>query len=83
MVPDEDFVLDKHPKWPNVIIGAGFSGMLTISDNKSEIIKVERHLLKNIPPCVFTLCQNREYDVIDKTAYQTTLPVFKVFAQHV
>lgn len=26
MVPDEDFVLDKHPKWPNVIIGAGFSG---------------------------------------------------------
>jgi hypothetical protein len=26
MTPDEDFILDRHPKWKNVIIGAGFSG---------------------------------------------------------
>ncbi|NXW24410.1 SOX oxidase, partial [Circaetus pectoralis] len=24
--PDEDFILDKHPKFSNIIIGAGFSG---------------------------------------------------------
>ncbi|CAM2104161.1 unnamed protein product [Caretta caretta] len=24
--PDEDFVLDRHPKFSNIIIGAGFSG---------------------------------------------------------
>ena len=24
--PDDDFVLDKHPTLPNIIIGAGFSG---------------------------------------------------------
>ncbi|CAK8695646.1 unnamed protein product [Clavelina lepadiformis] len=26
MTPDEDFILDKHPKYSNIIIGAGFSG---------------------------------------------------------
>lgn len=26
MTPDEHFVLDRHPKWENIIIGAGFSG---------------------------------------------------------
>lgn len=26
MLPDEDCVLDKHPRWSNIIIGAGFSG---------------------------------------------------------
>lgn len=26
MTPDEHFVLDRHPKWDNIIIGAGFSG---------------------------------------------------------
>jgi glycine/D-amino acid oxidase-like deaminating enzyme len=24
--PDGHFILDRHPEWPNVIIGAGFSG---------------------------------------------------------
>jgi len=24
--PDGNFILDRHPEWPNVIIGAGFSG---------------------------------------------------------
>jgi glycine/D-amino acid oxidase-like deaminating enzyme len=24
--PDEHFILDRHPIWPNVVIGAGFSG---------------------------------------------------------
>lgn len=24
--PDEDFILDKHPEFSNIIIGAGFSG---------------------------------------------------------
>jgi sarcosine oxidase len=24
--PDGDFILDRHPEWPNVVIGAGFSG---------------------------------------------------------
>lgn len=24
--PDEDFILDRHPKYSNIIIGAGFSG---------------------------------------------------------
>ena len=26
MTPDQDFVIDKHPKMKNVIIGCGFSG---------------------------------------------------------
>ena len=25
--PDEDFILDKHPLYENIVIGAGFSGM--------------------------------------------------------
>jgi monomeric sarcosine oxidase len=24
--PDTDFILDRHPEWPNVVVGAGFSG---------------------------------------------------------
>jgi len=24
--PDEDFIIDHHPKWQNIVIGAGFSG---------------------------------------------------------
>lgn len=24
--PDEDFILDRHPKFSNIIVGAGFSG---------------------------------------------------------
>ncbi|XP_033749069.1 peroxisomal sarcosine oxidase-like [Pecten maximus] len=24
--PDEDFILDRHPSWGNIVIGAGFSG---------------------------------------------------------
>ena len=27
MTPDSDFILDKHPNYDNIIIGAGFSGM--------------------------------------------------------
>jgi sarcosine oxidase/L-pipecolate oxidase len=26
--PDNDFILDHHPEYPNIIIGAGFSAML-------------------------------------------------------
>lgn len=26
MTPDQDFVVDRHPEWPRVVIGAGFSG---------------------------------------------------------
>jgi len=26
MTPDEDFVLDTHPHWKNIVVGAGFSG---------------------------------------------------------
>lgn len=26
MLPDEDLILDTHPSWKNIIIGAGFSG---------------------------------------------------------
>lgn len=26
MTPDENFILDRHPKWPHIVIGAGFSG---------------------------------------------------------
>jgi len=26
MTPDEDYVLDKHPRFANIVIGAGFSG---------------------------------------------------------
>lgn len=26
MLPDEEFVLDTHPSWKNIVIGAGFSG---------------------------------------------------------
>jgi sarcosine oxidase len=26
MSPDEHFVVDRHPRWPNVVFGAGFSG---------------------------------------------------------
>ena len=26
MLPDEEFVLDRHPSWTNIVIGAGFSG---------------------------------------------------------
>jgi hypothetical protein len=33
MLPDEDCVLDKHPRWSNVIIGAGFSGKYIKLDN--------------------------------------------------
>ena len=25
--PDEDFIIDKHPSYSNIVIGAGFSGM--------------------------------------------------------
>ena len=32
MTPDEDFILDHHPKYQNIIIGAGFSGKF-ISDS--------------------------------------------------
>jgi tetrahydromethanopterin S-methyltransferase subunit B len=28
MTPDKQFILDNHPGWKNVIIGAGFSGNL-------------------------------------------------------
>ena len=24
--PDDDFIIDKHPQYPNIIIGAGFTG---------------------------------------------------------
>ena len=26
MTPDENFILDRHPHWKNIIVGAGFSG---------------------------------------------------------
>jgi len=26
MTPDDDFILDQHPQYFNIIIGAGFSG---------------------------------------------------------
>lgn len=26
LTPDEDFILDVHPRWNNIVIGAGFSG---------------------------------------------------------
>ena len=26
MTPDQDFIVDRHPAWPHVVIGAGFSG---------------------------------------------------------
>jgi len=26
VTPDRNFILDKHPKWKNIVIGAGFSG---------------------------------------------------------
>ena len=26
MTPDIDYVLDTHPRWDNIVIGAGFSG---------------------------------------------------------
>ncbi len=26
MTPDEDFLIDKHPEYPHIVIGAGFSG---------------------------------------------------------
>jgi monomeric sarcosine oxidase len=26
MSPDEDFIVDRHPRWPHVVFGAGFSG---------------------------------------------------------
>jgi len=26
LTPDNNFILDRHPKWKNIIIGAGFSG---------------------------------------------------------
>ncbi|MRC56929.1 FAD-dependent oxidoreductase, partial [Bacillus thuringiensis] len=26
MTPDEHFILDVHPHWKNIVIGAGFSG---------------------------------------------------------
>jgi len=26
MTPDSDFILDLHPGWKNIVIGAGFSG---------------------------------------------------------
>ncbi len=26
MTPDEDFILDTHPYWKNIVVGAGFSG---------------------------------------------------------
>ena len=28
--PDRDSILDKHPDHPNIVIGAGFSGHLTV-----------------------------------------------------
>ena len=28
MTPDSDFILDVHPTWRNIVIGAGFSGSL-------------------------------------------------------
>jgi len=30
LTPDEDFILDQHPKHHNIIIGAGFSGVLFV-----------------------------------------------------
>ena len=26
LTPDEDFILDRHPRHDNIVIGAGFSG---------------------------------------------------------
>ena len=26
MTPDENFILDQHPHWKNIVVGAGFSG---------------------------------------------------------
>ena len=26
MTPDEDFIVDRHPEWPHVVVAAGFSG---------------------------------------------------------
>ena len=28
--PDNDFIIDKHPKHSNIIIGVGFTGMYSI-----------------------------------------------------
>ena len=28
MTPDEGYIMDIHPRWDNVIVGAGFSGEL-------------------------------------------------------
>jgi len=30
-LPDEDFVLDTHPAWKNIVIGAGFSGKIDLT----------------------------------------------------
>ena len=30
MTPDEDFILDHHPLYDNIIIGAGFSGVSSL-----------------------------------------------------
>ena len=32
MTPDSNFIIDKHPVWRNIIVGAGFSGKNFIID---------------------------------------------------
>ena len=31
--PDNVHILDKHPKYPNIVVGCGFSGMILINYN--------------------------------------------------
>ena len=43
--PDEDFILDTHPYWNNIIIGAGFSGMKhNHSVPRAPVREVSSHL---------------------------------------
>ncbi|KAK3085159.1 hypothetical protein FSP39_025209, partial [Pinctada imbricata] len=39
--PDEDFILDTHPEWKNIVIGAGFSGIRLIHKGIVKVLDKE------------------------------------------
>ena len=50
MTPDDDFILDRHPQYFNIIIGTGFSGMIisnTTCDNMQKYYTVHGPALQN------------------------------------
>jgi len=55
MLPDEEFVLDRHPSWKNIVIGAGFSGRLTTISAIGEWLHITKKKDINTLLCMYNM----------------------------